>query len=94
MEAAVAAFTKDEIRAVDDEQLRLMGVMRRYSEWARFNPGHKLVRKDDMIVELSKKFPYDPITKSFYGMRFTFDDEVGNIDYSLIRRCDKCNHLL
>jgi len=94
MEETVASFIKDEIRAVEGEQLRLMGVMNRYREWSRFNPGHKRLLKDDLICELSKKFLYDPITKSFYGMRFTFDDEIGNIDYSSVRRCDKCFHLL
>ena len=80
---AFAAFCQECIVKETGSEVKVKDILARHKEWSKFNPGKKVMRKEDILTRLTEIYgkPVDAAGKTYAGFRVAYEDEdvSGNV---------------
>ena len=70
-----AAFSNECIVKEIGCELKVSQLLKRYTDWSKFNPGKKILNKDEIKVRLTEQFGTPIEGRIYMGIRLTLEDE-------------------
>jgi P4 family phage/plasmid primase-like protien len=75
---AFASFNQDCLVREVGAEIKLLDILQRYKEWAKYNPGRKILQKSGFITKMNEHYgqPVDAAGKTYAGVRFVDDEDA------------------